>query len=144
MKRAGERGFTLLEAILAIALSTAVAFGVSAAVLGSLHATSGVVARGALTDDALNVLSDIRTATAYDAPLLASLVGRSSTGTIVRNGKRLTVDVAVTQAVLHAPIVAHVTVSDENGVRASEQQQLYSEAPAPGSVVAQPSAAPGF
>ncbi len=143
MIRTAERGFTLLEAIFAIGLSTTVVFGVTAAVLGSLHATNRVVVREALTDDALNVLSDLRTATAYDATLLASLIGRSSTSTLVRDGKRLTIDVSVTRAVPHSPIVAHVTVSDENGVQTSEQQQLYAEAPAPGSVVEGPTPGPG-
>ena len=142
MKRRSERGFSLLEALISIAIATTVIFAITAAVLGSMHATNAALTRQALTDDALNVLSDIRTATAYDATTLATLVGRTSSRTIQRDGKTLTVTISVTQGPGNAPIVARVTVADANGLQSSEQQQLYSEAPAPGSVVDQSSPSP--
>lgn len=135
--RTHERGFTLLEALVSIALTTIAIFGVCAAVLGSLQATNAALAKQALTDDALNVLSDLRTATAYDAAQLATLVGERTTGTIVRDGTTLHVAISITQARTSAPIVAHVTVTDPSGIQSSEQQQLYHEAPAPGSVIEQ-------
>jgi Tfp pilus assembly protein PilV len=138
----GERGFTLLEAAIATALVCFIVLAVSAAVLHSLRATAQLAARAALTDDALNVLADIRAATAYDAAALARIAGRSYTANVVRGGVTLTVAVAVSRGGAAVPIVADVTVTDANGVSASERQQLYAEAPAPGSVIDQPSPSP--
>jgi len=142
VKRSGQRGFTLLEAAIATALTAFIVLAVSAAVLQAMHATSKLAARAALNDDALNVLADLRTATAYDSTALARIVGRSYTTNVVRDGETVSVSVNVTQSGAKAPIEAEVTATDPSGTSATEERQLYLEAPAPGSVIDQPSPAP--
>jgi len=135
MRRTHERGFTLIESLVTIALTSVVVLGIATAVLQSMRASNRTLVRSALGDDALNVLSDIRVATAYDADALAQLTGKSSTATVVRDGRSLTVAISVTRANATAPVVAHVTVADQDGERVSEEQQLFHEAPMPGSVI---------
>ena len=142
MRARGERGFTLLEAAIATALTCAVALGVCAAVLRALHADAMLAERAALADDALNILADIRSATAYDAGALAQIAGRTTNATIVRNGQTLSVTIDVGAGGGTTPVVAQVTVTDANGNAATETRQLYVEAPAPGSVIDEPSPAP--
>jgi uncharacterized protein related to proFAR isomerase len=98
--------------------------------------------RAALADDALNILADIRSATAYDAGALAQIAGRTTNATIVRNGQTLSVTIDVGAGGGTTPVVAQVTVTDANGNAATETRQLYVEAPAPGSVIDEPSPAP--
>ncbi len=142
MRRRGERGFTLLEAAIATALVSFVVLAVSTAVVHSLHATATVAERAALTDDALNVLADLRSATAYDADALTRIAGRTFAASVVRDGQTLAVGVSVTGGGASGPVTAAVTVTDANGTSATETRQLYVEAPAPGSVIDQPSPAP--
>ncbi len=142
MKARGERGFTLLEAALATALTCAVALGLCAAVLRALHANALLAERAALADDALNILADIRVATAYDAGALAQIAGRSTSATIVRNGRTLSVAIDIGAGGGTTPVVAQVTVTDASGATATETRQLYVEAPAPGSVIDEPSPTP--
>jgi len=54
----GQRGFSLLEVLVAIALTTGVLLAVTAAVLNSLHTTALAEERSTLADDALNALVD--------------------------------------------------------------------------------------
>lgn len=142
MRAGGERGFTLLEAAIATALTCAVALGVCAGVLQALHANAMLAERAALADDALNVLADLRSATAYDTGALAQIAGRTTNATIVRNGQTLSVAIDVGAAGGATPVIAQVTVTDANGATATETRQLYVEAPAPGSVIDEPSPAP--
>ena len=142
MTRAGERGFTLLEAAVATALVCFAMLAASSAVLNALHASARTAARAALADDALSILADLRATTAYDAAALANAVGRSYTSNVVRGGETLAVAVSVTRASANAPVVAEVTVTDPNGTSATERQTLYVEAPSPGSVIDQPSPGP--
>ena len=95
--------------------------------------------RATLTGDALDVLADLRAATAYDARALARVAGCRYTATVVRDGGTLSITVAVDRERTGVPTIAHVTVSDANGVTATADRELYAEAPAPGSVVAVPS-----
>ncbi len=142
MNRTSERGFTLLEAAIATALTCAVVLGLVATVAHALHANATIAERAALTDDALNVLSDLRAATAYDAGALAQMTGKTTNATIVRNGQSLAVVVAVGGSGPATPVIANVTVTDPNGESATISRQLYVEAPAPGSVIDEPSPAP--
>ncbi len=142
MNRTFERGFTLLEAAIATALTCAVVLGLAATVAHALHANATLAERAALTDDALNVLSDLRAATAYDAGALAQITGRTTNATIVRNGQSLAVTVAVGSSGPATPTIANVTVTDPNGESATMSRQLYVEAPAPGSVIDEPSPSP--
>jgi len=138
----GQRGFSLLEVTIAGALVSFVVLGVSSAVLNSLRATATLTAHEALADDALNVLSDLRAATAYDGDALAHIAGRNSTATIVRDGKPVTIAISIGPADANGAVVAKVTATDATGATATEQQTLYVEAPAPGSVIDQPSPGP--
>ncbi len=139
-----QRGFTLLETTIAIALVGSVVLGASAAVVRATHANAAFAERAALSNDARNVLSDLRVATAYDNAALRRLGSRSYTASIVRDGAPLTIAVAIAIAPsdTSAPSVARVTVSDASGNAVTEERPLYDEAPAPGSVVDQPSPSP--
>jgi prepilin-type N-terminal cleavage/methylation domain-containing protein len=137
-----ERGFTLLEATIAIAILGFVFLTVSSAVVQTMHANATLVARAGLADDAQNVLADIRATTAYDADALAAITGRTYATTIVRDNRTLAISVAIARASASAPVIAEVTVTDPNGTSATERQQLYVEAPAPGSVIDEPSPGP--
>ncbi len=137
-----QRGFTLLETAIAIALVCSVVLGASAAVVRAAHANATFVERAALSNDARNVLSDLRIATAYDGAALQRLGSRTYTASIVRDGAPLTIAVAIAPSGTSAPSVARVTVSDASGDAVTEERPLYDEAPAPGSVVDEPSPSP--
>jgi prepilin-type N-terminal cleavage/methylation domain-containing protein len=139
-----ERGFTLLETAIAIALVCSVVLGASAAVVRATHANADFAERAALSNDARNVLSDLRVATAYDGAALRRLGSRTYTSQIVRDGVPLTVAVAIRPSGASAPSVASVTVSDARGESATEERPLYDEAPAPGSIVDQTSPSPAI
>jgi prepilin-type N-terminal cleavage/methylation domain-containing protein len=134
-----QRGFTLLETAIAIALVCSIVLGASAAVVRATHANAAFAARAALANDARNVLSDLRVATAYDGATLRRLGSRTYTASIVRDGTPLTVGVEIRQSDASTPSVARVTVSDANDDAATVERPLYDEAPAPGSIVDQPS-----
>lgn len=139
--RRNERGFSLIEAVLTIALTTGVLLAVMAAVSNSLHATANEAIRIALRDDALSALADLRAATAYDALLLQGMIGKSSTATIARNAgapETVTMSVAIGSNVTngHANYIATASVT-QNATTVTEQQTLYAEAPPPGSTITQ-------
>ncbi len=137
-----QRGFTLLETAIAIALVCSVVLGASAAVVRAAHANAAFAKRAALSNDARNVLSDLRVATAYDSAALQRLGSRNYTTSFVRDGAPLTISVAIAPGGASAPSIARVTVSDASGDAVTEERPLYDEAPAPGSVVDQPSPSP--
>ncbi len=137
-----ERGFTLLETAIAIALVCSVALAASAAVVRAAHANADFAERAALSNDAHNVLSDLRVATAFDGAALQRLGSRTYTTSIVRDGAPLTIAVAIRPGGTSAPTVARVTVSDASGESVAEERPLYDEAPAPGSIVDQTSPSP--
>jgi len=139
--RRSERGFTLIEAVVTIAITAAVLLAVSAAVGQSLHATALEATRIALRDDALSALADLRAATAYDRPLLVDMIGRTSTATIDhhRSGvppETMTISLATIAANGHTNVVATARVS-QAATTVTEQLTLYVEAPAPGSTIDQ-------
>jgi prepilin-type N-terminal cleavage/methylation domain-containing protein len=143
--RAAQRGFTLLETLVATALTATLILSVSAAVLGSLHATVQLGERAELTDHALNILSDLRETTAYNANALAAMTGRTVTTTFradATNARVLTATIGVALSGPSGPVVASVTVADPNGESVTEQQTLFVEAPAPGSVIEQATPTP--
>ncbi len=137
-----QRGFTLLETAIAIALVCSVVLGASAAVVRATHATAGFAERAALANDARNVLSDLRVATAYDSAARQRLGSRTYTASIVRDSAPLTIAVAIARSDASGPSIARVTVSDASGEAVTEERPLYDEAPAPGSIVDQPSPGP--
>jgi prepilin-type N-terminal cleavage/methylation domain-containing protein len=137
-----QRGFTLLETAIAIALVCSVVLGASAAVVRAAHANAAFAERAALSNDARNVLSDLRVATAYDSAALRRLGSRNYTTSIVRDGAPLTISVAIAPGGTAAPSTARVTVSDASGESVTEERPLYDEAPAPGSIVDQSSPGP--
>jgi hypothetical protein len=132
----------LLETAIAIAIVCSVVLGASAAVVRAAHANATFTTRAALANDARNVLSDLHVATAYDSAALQRLGSRTYSASIVRDGTQLTVGVDIRQRGVSAPSVARVTVSDANGDTATEERPLDDEAPAPGSIVDQPSPRP--
>lgn len=137
--RRNERGFTLIEAVFTIALTTGVLLAVMGAVTNSLHASASETTRIALRDDALGVLADLRAATAYDDALLAATIGRTSTQTIATaGGAHETIAVSVNGVLVggHEHIVATASVT-QNATTVTERETLYAEAPAPGSTIDQ-------
>jgi Tfp pilus assembly protein PilV len=144
-----QRGFTLLETVIAAALSSAAVLSLAAAALGTLHTTARLERMANVTDHALNILSDLREATAYDPEGLRKLLGRKITTTFsdgdALKASTMTATIAVAQAGAAGTITAAVTVTDPTGVSATESQILFAEVPAPGSVIdaATPSPAPG-
>ena len=139
--RRSERGFSLLEAVFCIALTTGVLLAVAAAVGNSLHASASEATRIALRDDALSALADLRAATAYDSALLTRTVGRTSTSTLdrsLRAGAVETVTLSVERVVsgTHTNVVASASVT-QNATTVTERQTLYTEAPPPGSTIDQ-------
>lgn len=139
-----QRGFSLIEVLVASALTVGVILLITAAVLGSLHATALAVEDTLLAEDARTALDDVRAATGYgvaargtnEPPLLQMLVGRTATMRRARGGLVETVTVGVTQAKPGDPIVARATASDGTRSR-SERRTLFYEAPSPGSVVSE-------
>jgi prepilin-type N-terminal cleavage/methylation domain-containing protein len=133
----GQRGFSLLEVLVAIALTAGVLLAVTAAVLNSLHTTALAEERSTLADDALNALVDLRSTTGYDHTLLVALANHSSQTTIPKSStvtETLTVSIGAANGT--QPLVATATASD--GTQSvTEHRDLYWEAPAPGSVVQQ-------
>jgi len=141
MTRDGERGFSLLEVVVVIALTIGVILGTAGAVTSALHGIAQSDLKVALDDDALDALADVRAVTAYGDPtaagsstnVLAKLVGKSSTATVaLANGYSETLTVSVSQ--LGARTFADATAS-AGGVSVSERQSLAIEAPTPGSIV---------
>ncbi|GAC1309386.1 MAG: hypothetical protein NVSMB21_15870 [Vulcanimicrobiaceae bacterium] len=138
--RRSERGFTLLEALFCIALTTGVLLAVGAAVGNSLHASANEATRIALRDDALSVLADVRAATAYDDALLRRTVGKTSTATLDRSragaAEMVTLSVERVVSGTHTNVVASASVT-QNATTVTERTTLYVEAPAPGSTIDQ-------
>jgi type II secretory pathway pseudopilin PulG len=143
----GELGFTLVETVVAAALTSVTAFTLVAAVLGALHATARSSREANLTDHALNILSDLREATAYDANALNKIEGQTVSSTFPDDAastpSRLTASVTVTRDSASNTVFASVTVGDSGGATATEKQVLFVEAPAPGSVIDQETPSPG-
>ncbi len=136
-ENAAQRGFSLLEVLVATALTTAVMLAVTAAVLNSLHGTALAQERSALTDDAANALVDLRSATAYDHTLLATLAGRTSQTMVAQPpSPPVTLTLTIGSAKGTSPLLATATASD-GAQSVTEHRELYQEAPAPGSVVPQ-------
>jgi prepilin-type N-terminal cleavage/methylation domain-containing protein len=142
-----EAGFTLIEVVVATALTASLSLCVFAAIASSLHAVDRLENRVNLSDDALNILSDLRESTAYDPAALKQIVGHSLTTTFTdpqsnAPARKLQARLSVTQTSPAMPIFATVTVVDAAGNTATERQTLSSEAPAPGSVIDAATASP--
>ena len=139
--RDGERGFTLIEALVATGILTSVLLCVLGAVAGTVRAANSAAPRAALAEIAQNVLADLRAATAYDPDELAAL---AATGT-----RHLTLDetqadgssaqrdvtAAVAPNAAGAGYDATVTVGDAAGNTVTMHTTLVQEAPVPGSVL---------
>jgi prepilin-type N-terminal cleavage/methylation domain-containing protein len=133
-----QRGFTLLEALIAIAVTSVAVLGVAGAVLRMLHSLAVETDKTALADDALNVLADLRAATAYDGDFLAKLAGRNASRKLTLAGpagpRTITVTTTITPKGREV-YVAGVTAAAVDGTAVTEQAVLTQEAPAPGSTV---------
>ena len=146
----GQRGFSLLEVLISIALTLGVVIAVTGATAAALHATALGDRRMALNDDALDAIADVRSLTAYDTKLLPRLDGRSSSMTIHHAGapdETLAVHVAkVVKAPAPGPRATPPPTSDtyavtatatQDGVTMTQVQDLFAEAPVPGSTIDQ-------
>ena len=149
MRGRNERGFSLLDVVVATALTTFVILALASAVAGAAHANALAASTGAMRADALDVLADLRAATAYDRAMLQSMEGRRAATTLARGNANERIIVRVfaerqsgaPQPGAIVPVtrtvdVAEVTVS-ALGQTIVERQTLYAEAPAPGSSVDQ-------
>jgi len=136
---AGERGFMLLEVLVASVLTIGVVLAITTAVLSNVHATTLAEQRIQMGDDGLNAVTDLRAITGYNGDLLSKLVGKHSTSTISSNGmpETITIDVTSQHVGIASPtatVVADVRI-ERNGQIVTEEQTLVQQAPAPGSVV---------
>ncbi len=151
MPHRSQRGFSLLEVVIATALTAFVIVAAATAVARALHGTALVEKKVAMRADALNVLADLRAVTAYDRDALQRMVGKTATMRIDRSAADVeTIDVRVSAEPNALPngtppaagvapatvTVAEATVT-ELGETITERQVLYNEAPAPGSAVNQ-------
>ena len=133
-----QRGFTLLEALIAIAVTSVAVLGVAGAILGMLRSLAIETDKTALADDALNVLADLRAATAYDGAFLAKLAGRSTSQKLTLagpNGPRTITVTTTIESKGQDVYVAGVTAATTDGIAVTERAVLTQEAPAPGSTV---------
>jgi Tfp pilus assembly protein PilV len=135
-----QAGFTLIEAVVATALTAAFSLCMLGVVAAALHAVDRLDARANLADHALNILTDLRESTAYDPILLEHVVGHFASTTFsspetAAPTQTLRARLSVTQASATSPIFATVTVVDGNGDSVTERQTLSTRAPAPGSVI---------
>ena len=144
--RSGERGFTIIEVLVAIMITAIAVYGVTGAVLGAMHAQADSIIKASLDDDALAVLSDVRMITVYDPTMLVKLSGKSTTMTrTIAPHVMETIAVSVRgQAALindGNPVSASgevATVTATSGtLTATERVTLYQQAPSPGSVVSE-------
>ncbi len=139
--RPEERGFTLIEALVATGVLTVVLACTMGAVAVAVRAAHSAAPRSALAEIAQNVLADLRAATAYDPDELAALaatgVRRFTLEEPQADGS--TAQDGVTEAVVPnasgAGYTASVTVDDAAGNAVTLHSTLVQEAPVPGSVV---------
>jgi type II secretory pathway pseudopilin PulG len=139
--RDDERGFTLIEALVAAGILTVVLVCALGAVTAAVRAANGAAPRSALAEAAQNVLADLRAATAYDPDELTALAAAGprqfsfdepqTDGSSVRRD----VTAAIVPNASEAGYAASVTVSDATGNSVSMHSTLVEEAPAPGSVL---------
>jgi type II secretory pathway pseudopilin PulG len=134
MMRAKERGFTLLEVLIATGLTVCVLLAVTSAVSNSLRVAALTDREAALNDDALSVLSDIRAISAYDPAMLKKLAGRHATMALNPGVAAETISVSISATPSASDLLATATVS-QGGATVTHTQTLYLEAPAPGSSV---------
>lgn len=145
-KHRNERGFSLVEVIVAAGITAFVMIAIASAVAASVRSTTLVDMKTRMRADALNVLTDLRAVTVYDKAMLAQMVGKTAAMKITRSADDVeTIDVTVkiepnivrnsdgTTTTTNAK-VASVTIH-EFGENVSERAMLFNEAPAPGSVV---------
>ena len=147
MTKTSQRGFSLLEALVCLALLSGTGIAVAGAVASGAHAQALTVSRERLRSDAANVLDELRASTAYDPVALKKMSGKTTSSTLeiaAPDG----VERAVTISLRVAPhsdaagfadaasgYDATVTVSDVTGASVTETRRLAYEAPPPGSSV---------
>lgn len=145
-KRENERGFSLVEVIVAAALTAFVMIAIASSVAASVHASTLVDMKTRMRADALNVITDLRAITVYDKVMLGQMIGKSTSMKITHSGDDIElIEVTVntepnvvrnSDGTTQTTIVKVATVTiTEFGVKVSERAMLFNEAPAPGSVV---------
>jgi Tfp pilus assembly protein PilV len=135
-----EGGFTLLETLIAVALTTIAVLGVTGAVARALYGTARSETRLLLAADAANVLTDLRAASAYDPGMLARMSGQRVAVTLALPGAKAPRAVGIVATVsaqgASGTYVARVTATAADGTTVTQERTLVVEAPAPGSRVA--------
>lgn len=139
MKVGDERGFMLLEVLVAAVLTIGVILAVTTAVLANVHATTLAEERIRMSDDGLNAIADLRAITGYDGGMLRGLIGKHSTSTVDSDGLPETIIIDFTSQQLAigsatSTVVANITI-ERDGQTVTEQQSLVQQAPPPGSTV---------
>ena len=136
-----QRGFSLIETLAVVALTTGVALATAGAVTSALRGVAQTDLKVRLDDDARNALADLRALTAYGDPAdaasgsstLAKLTGKAANATTTLPGGG-TETLSLTVSTAAGRTIAQATASG-GGLSVSEQQTLAVEAPSPGSVV---------
>lgn len=141
LSRGDERGFSLIEAVVAVGILTVAVLCAMGAVTAAVRAAANGAPRAALTVTAQNVLADLRAASAYDASELSELVAAGSRRLSIEASQTegpataQNVTVAIAPNASGAGYTATVTVDDASGNTVTLQSTLVQEAPAPGSVI---------
>ena len=147
VSRTGQHGFSLLEALVCLALLSGTGIAVAGAVASGAHAQAMTVSRERLRSDAVNVLDELRASTAYDPVALQKMSGKTTSSTLditapdgTKRAETVSLHVAphvdgAGFAVAGSGYDATVTVSDVTGASVTEMRRLAYEAPPPGSSV---------
>jgi type II secretory pathway pseudopilin PulG len=139
--RDDERGFTLIEALVAAGILAFVLVCALGAAGAAVRGAKSAAPRAALAEIAQNVLADLRAASAYDPEELAALGAAGSRRFTLDepqadgSSAQRTVTAAVVPNAAGAGYIATVTVDDAAGNTISMHSTLVQEAPAPGSVL---------
>lgn len=148
---AHEEGFSLIEAIVAVAIFSVAAGGMLSATLAVMRPIADSRWNAQLTSVAQNVLADVRAASAYDTSVIAYNVGQQNTFSVPNLGASLApgshvlpppyqVVVSYWRKDANSPVHAIVRVADAQQHLVQVDGVLAQEAPAPGSIVSpQPS-----
>ncbi|HEV3157246.1 MAG TPA: type II secretion system protein [Candidatus Baltobacteraceae bacterium] len=137
--RDGEAGFTIVETMVSVAILAMVISGAMGLAIQANHEFARLAMQGRGEQAAQNMISDLRSMSAYGSDELNALIGHNGSGDVAQpipEGTPMHLRVhwsVLGESTAHA--IAVVSVDLPNGESVSEQADLASEAPAPGSSV---------
>lgn len=140
-RRRSERGFSLLEAIVSIAILAGTILALTSAMLGSTHDTTKLIARQTLTDVASDVLTDLRVSSAYQPHVMDALFAQPPPPFVVtrRDAAGNALAVTVAERLARVPgsdgYAVSITATAPDGHAETLQQLVIQQAVAPGSTV---------